>query len=93
MRNDFKLKFIREEFTPHNKFESQSILESFHLKRFLLRWIHDFAEKRHKFSHISDMNFTTIDPIKKMFCKFYLKKPEWMLEVTLSRKFDENPIS
>ena len=63
VKYDRILKIFNEDFTPLIKSESESILEIFHLKKFLLFWIECFIERGHIFSHKLEMNNTTFNPL------------------------------
>ena len=68
--NDFKL-VLDEEYTPHLKSKLPSVSEKFNLERYLLLSIEKFTHRRHKVSYKTDMNFTSINPIKKTLLKFF----------------------
>ena len=52
--------FFDGEFQPHIHSELQNRLTMFHLKWFILQWIEYFSERGYKFTHIYEMNTTTI---------------------------------
>ena len=86
----FNLVFDNE-YAPHAKSELQSAFENLQLYCFSLLWIEYFTERGQNFSHISEMNITTINPFINMIHEFYIRKPKSILEGTLCGKVDENP--
>ena len=61
------------------------------LKRFLLNHIDDFIDKGYEFSHIDEMNITTVNDKMYMSFEYYFKHPMSMVERRLNMIIAKNP--
>ena len=61
------------------------------LKRFLIQHIDNFIEKGQIFSHIDEMNFTTVNDKMYMAYKYYIQHPMPMVERHLKMVIGKNP--
>ena len=61
------------------------------LKMLLISKIKYFENKRHKFSHISEMNFVFISNLRDLTYNHDIKVPKTMLEWAINIKLAKNP--
>ena len=61
------------------------------LKGFLLYSISDFIDKGYEFSHIDEMNNTTVNDKMYMSYNYYIQNPMSMVELRLHMVIAENP--
>ena len=87
---DFKLIF-NNDFSLHIETDFHHNTSMINLKRYLLNRIEDFIEKVFIFSHIEEMNISTVDA--KMFLTFdnYIKYPMQAIELKLNMILAKNP--
>ena len=51
-----------------------------------------YIQKRYKFTHIDEMNIKTINPMNKVFSKYFLNRRKPFCGMTLSRLNSKNPL-
>ena len=71
------------EFYPHNNSELQFNQSKYPLEKVFLLWIENFIERGHNFSHICEMNITTISNKGYMTYEFFIKRPMEIVELNL----------
>ena len=88
---DSKIVFYID-FYPHNKPEFEYNTSIFHLKRFLLFWFQYYCDRGYKFSHIYEINITTISNERFMSYEIYRRQPMQMVELNLIMIASKNPL-
>ena len=86
---DFKLVFNNSTTHFKNNFHHNTTIVN--LKRYLFYWIQYFIETGHNFSHINEMNNTTINDKLIMLYGHYNKQPMQVVELGLNVIIAKNP--
>ena len=81
VKSDFKLIF--NILTPHIKTDFYHNISFINLKKFLIYWIEHFLLRGCKFSHINEMNISTINDEKNMTYEHYIKLKQPMQAIKL----------
>ena len=89
---DFKLIFNNDFLKPiHIETDFYNITSPINLKRYLLFQIDNFIEKGHEFSHIDEMNISTVNDKMYMTYDYYILHPMPSLELRLNMIISKNP--
>ena len=89
---DFEL-FFKNDFSKpiHTETDFYGNTNPINLERYLLYHIDDFIEKGHIFSHIDEMNTTTVNDEMYMTYNYYIKHPMPAVGLKLNMIFSKNP--
>ena len=74
----------------HDETDFYSNTSLFNLKRYLLYRIVNFIDKGHIFSHIDEMNITTVNDKMYMTYDYYIKHPMSAVELKLIKNISKN---